>query len=541
MSDRSTTLTDPPELLRLVGVGRTTVPHLLRARTAASPERPFLTWSGQRWSYREALKEARQFSGWILSTSQAPLDQPRRIASFLCNCPEAVWTWLGSLLSGAIYVPLNRAHRGHILKNMLSRSRAEILVTDMEGMSLLPDLTTTTVREILVIESRVKTTQHGPASVVSWDTVGRANPEDGPDRQPSDTAEVMFTSGTTGLGKAVALSHNQLCRGSAWVAWSLEMTENDVIHGWLPLFHIAGQLDMVLAMIVAGGCINLQPTFSRSRFWEQVGAADATLFIGFSNVLEILWGLPAQPNEATNSLRAGIIGRIPPAMHTSFEKRFGVRLYDVYGMTEMDPIALPLPSQTCPTGSVGMPNPDFEIAILDDDDCAVSPQITGQIAFRPCVPDVMVKFYEDDEAAFAEVTRGGWFHTGDLGLLDESGFLYFVERCGDVIRRRGENISPSEVESTLLRHPAVQECVAVGVPLSFGEEDVKIIVVSVEGVTLEPVVLRKWCVERMAAFMVPRYIEMVDRLPRAPTGKVQKALLIEVNSQTFDSDRGTSK
>ena len=540
MSDRSTIVTDPPELLRLVGEGRTTVPRLLRARTAESPERPFLTWSDQQWTYREALKEVRQFSGWILSTGQVSFEQPRRVVSFLSNCPEAVWTWLGSLLSGATYIPLNRAHRGQVLQNMLIRSRSEILVTDEEGLDYLPDLTTTSVRTVLVVESKTKINQHGPADVVSWNAVERANPGDGPDRQPGDTAEVMFTSGTTGLAKAVVLSHNQLCRGSAWVAWSLEMTEYDVIHGWLPLFHIAGQLDMVLATIVAGGCINLQPTYSRSRFWEQVEAAGATLFIGFSNVLEILSGLPANPNDAANSLRAGIIGHIPPSLHAPFEARFGVRLYDVYGMTEMDPLSFPMPSQTCPVGSVGKPSPDIEIAIMEEDQI-VSSHSVGQIVFRPRIPDVMISSYEGDEAAFVEATVGDWFHTGDLGRFDESGYLYFVERRGDAIRRRGENISSFEIEHTLSSHPAVHECVAVGVPSNVGEEDVKIIVVPVTGATLEPMTLRTWCVGRMAAYMVPRYIELVDSLPREQTGKVQKQRLIEISSNTFDSEKATDK
>ena len=537
MIDNSETLTDPPGLGNLVGKSRTTVPQMLRARTAATPENLFLIWNDRRWSYADALDEARQFSGWVLSTSSKTPNEPIRVASYLTNCPQAVWVWLGTAVSGATYIPINRAHRGDILQDMLARSRAEVLVTEEAGLDQLPNLSATLIRVILVVDTHTRMNQCGPASVVTWDAVARATAMDGPNRQPGDPIEIMFTSGTTGRSKAVVLSHNQLCRGSAWIAWSLEMTENDVIHGWLPLFHIAGQLDMVLPMIVMGGCVALQPTFSRTRFWNQVNTVSATLFIGFSNLLEILWQLPQRPDDAASSLRAGIIGRIPPGLHRPFEKRFGVSLFDVYGMTEMDPLALPMAGQDYPAGSAGKPNPDFEVAILADDDRPISPPAVGEIVFRPRVPDVMAMSYEGDDAAFISASRNLWFHTGDLGRFDEAGFLYFIERRSEAIRRRGENISSFEIERTLLSHPAVQECAAVGVPSSMDEQEVKIVVIPAVGNTLEPEALRAWCAERMAAFMVPRYIEIVDALPRSPTGKVQKLLLRDVSSKTFDADK----
>jgi crotonobetaine/carnitine-CoA ligase len=499
----------PPPVESLLGAGRATVGQLLAARRASTPDRPFLTWEEQSWTYAEGLAEAERFSGWLLREAREEI----RVASFLPNRPEAVWAWLGTLLAGDVYVPLNRAHRGPVLHDMLVRAGAEVLVTDREGLALLPR--DVHARVVLV---------DGP----DWAAVRAGEARTRPATDPAAAAELLYTSGTTGRSKAVVLRHNHLVRGAGWVAWSLGLTPDDVVHAWLPLFHIGGQLDMALSFIVAGGSIALQPTFSRSRFWEQVDRAGATCFIGFSNVLEILWSLPPRPGEHETTLRAGIMGGIPPALHRPFEERFGVHLHDVYGMTEAEPLALPHPGATAPVGAAGPANPDFEVVVLDENGVPLAPGRDGRIAFRPRVADVMAVTYEGDEEAFEASQLNGWFQTGDLGRMDEAANVFFIDRLKHAIRRRGENISSFELERIVVGHEAVAECSAIGVPSDLGEEDVKVVVALEEGAELEPEALRAWCADRMAAFMVPRYVEIVDELPRGPTGKVEKQKLRSV-------------
>lgn len=513
---------NPLELL--VGSATATIPELLAARVQSTPEAQFLRWHGRVWNYLQALEEARRFSGWALEMAFATRG-PKRIASFLPNRPEAVWTWFGSLLSGAVYVPLNRAHRGEILVDMIARSGAEILVTDVEGRELLPPIEGTDIRTLLVIDAADEYSGGDEIRQASWAEVSNARELQGPLAQPEDVAELIYTSGTTGRSKAVLIPHNYLCRGAGWVAWSLGMQPDDVMHAWLPLNHIGGQIDSILALVVAGGSCALYPTFSRSRFWVEVEESGATVFVGFSNVAQMLWSLPERDSDRACSLRAGIIGGIPPELHRRFEERFGVRLFDVYGMTEAEPLVLPSPRLEYPVGSCGIPNPDMDVVILDEDDNQVAPGEIGEIAFRPRVPDVMTRGYEGDAAATLSAMRNLWFHTGDLGRKDGDGFIYFVERKKHAIRRRGENISSFELEQIVARHPAVAECCAVGVPSPLGDEDVKIVVVPRSGVAIDPVELHAWCGEQMAAFMVPRYIEVMEQLPRSAIGKVAKESL----------------
>ncbi len=503
-------------LLDLVPAEEATVPALLAARAERTPEVPFLRWRGESWSYHEAWEEALRFAAWV---ERRRAGAAMRVASFLPNCPEALWAWLGTLAAGATYVPLHREHRGEILADMIRRSRAQLLVTDPEGAADLPGLA------------------GWPVEVVhpDWAEVRTIEPAQPADPRPGDLAELMYTSGTTGRAKAVELSHNQLCRGAGWVARLLELAEDDVFHAWLPLYHVAGQADVVLPTVIGGGTVALYPTFSRSGFWDQVAESGSTILIGFPNLYELLHSLPPREDDARNSLRAGVGAAMPVRFVADFEARFGVRLHNVYGMTEAEPMLLPEPGVRTPARSCGRANPDLEVAVLASDGHRVAAGAVGEIACRPRVPDVLTSGYEGDPEATAAAMRDGWFHSGDLGRVDADGFFYFVDRIKHSIRRGGESISSSELEAVVAGHPAVAEVCAIGVPSPLGEEDVKVVVVPVAGAVLDPAALRAWCRGRMAAFMLPRYVEVVAALPRAQTGKVMKEELREVGAGTWDA------
>jgi crotonobetaine/carnitine-CoA ligase len=511
----------PPRnpLAELLPDAAATVPALLGARVERTPTAPFLRWDGRAWSYREGWDEALRFAAWAGRFGDGG---PARIASFLPNRPEALWAWLGTLAAGATYVPLNRAHRGEILADMIARSGARALVTDAAGLADLPDLSGTAVETVLT----------------DWDEVRALAPAPPAAPRPADLAELMYTSGTTGRSKAVELSHNQLCRGAGWVAWSLGAGAADVFHAWLPLFHIAGQVDTVLPTVIGGGSVALYPTFSRSRFWDQVEESGASLFIGFANVAQLLYSLPSRSGEAETTLRAGVTGAMPARLSVDFEARFGVRLHDVYGMTEIEPMILPEPGVVTPAGSCGRPNPDLEVVVLGPDGAPVAIGEIGEIACRSRVAAVLSGGYEGDPEASAEATRDGWFHSGDLGRVDGDGFFYFVDRIKHSIRRRGENISSWELETVVGSAPGVAECCAVGVPSPLGEEDVKVVVAAEAGAELDPAELHDWCRGRMAAFMVPRYIGVVAALPRADTGKVMKEELRALERGIWDAEAG---
>ncbi|NMO02234.1 ATP-dependent acyl-CoA ligase [Gordonia sp. TBRC 11910] len=523
-------MTNPVETL--TGVTHPSVPELFSARVRQTPDALFLRHEGRTWSYTDALAEIQSVAGWLPSVG----DSPARVAGFLPNRPEAVWAWLGTLYAGAAYVSLHRAHRGAVLHDMITRSKAEVLVTDAEGLADLPDLAGTAVHTVVVAgdwsgEHRLQSV------VVGWDRAAAdATPghTSEPVRDGAAIAGIIYTSGTTGRSKAVPLQHSHLTRGAGWVCDTLGLTGADVLHMWMPLYHIAGQLDALLAIVVAGGSVAQYPTFSASKFWDQVAESGATVFGGFTNVLEILSSSDAPPDGAT--LRVGVAGGIPPALHRPLEERLGVRLYDVYGMTEAEPILLPPSGERVPPGSCGRPNPDLTVALLDADGNRCPTGTVGEISVRANIPGVMTPGYDGDDAAWRAATTDGWFRTGDFARQDSDGYFFFVDRVKHAIRRRGENVSSWELEQIVGGHPGVEECCAVGVPAALGGHDIKLVVAPTYGIDLDPAELSRWCTEHMAAFMRPRYIEIVTDLPRNDVGKVLKTELSGLGATVWDSD-----
>jgi carnitine-CoA ligase len=529
---------DPFKLSALVGGPTCTLDQLLRAGAERDGDAILLRTSARTWTYSESLQEAQSFANWASSTVAWTDNEPRRIVSFLPNRPEVMWVWFGSMFAGSVYVSLNYQQRGPVLLDMLRRSGARLLVTDREGLELLPELGGTSIERILLAEDTSAKASHHETPCHGWQEVdnvpgGLAQP----DWEASNPAQLLFTSGTTGRSKAVVLSHTQLIRGAGWAADAVELDETDVVHTWLPLFHIGGQVDAVLATMIGGGTVALFPTFSRSRFWEEVESVGATILVGFENVLRLIESLPPRPNDQACSLRAGIVGGVPLDLRQTFEKRFGVKLHEAYGMTEVEPVAFQ--SRESPPGSVGRPRPDLDVAIVNPADETVAPEVLGEIVVRPRRPDIVFRGYEGDDAATLGATGNLWYHTGDLGTMDADGYLYFKDRLKHTIRRRGENISIWELESTAARHPDVLEVAVTAVRSELGEDDVKFVLVARPHTELDPGRFRDWCRRHMASFMLPRFIEVVDSVPRLPTGKVDYQTLAEGGGKMvdFESDR----
>lgn len=525
----------PASLLRLLNAGHGTIPEAMTARTALTPDRPFLHWERHTWTYREAVAMAHGVGGYFRKMTTP--DRPR-VATFLGNCPEAMWTWLGAMFSGKVLVPINRKHRGTLLADMLSRSGASLLVTDATALNeIAPELLAAFEAVVIVGDLPVE-----PTPSMKWERIAPFQEAqcDGMSRwapiRSSDVACVMFTSGTTGRSKAVPILHNQYVRGAARLVDAYQLTADDVFHNWLPLFHLAGQLHMTMTAILCGGAVALQPTFSVSRFWEEIELHGCSVLCGFASILHFIESLPPRVQDAASSLRVGIFAGIPPTLHDRFERRFGMRLDENYGMTEIDPITYPEPGVEPPEASCGRPSADVELAIVDDNDQLLPAGQLGEIVVRPRAPDVLTPGYDGDERASMRTFRNLWFHTGDFGALDDRGFLYFKGRAEHYIRRRGENVSVAELEAIILTHTAISECAAVGVASELGEEDIKIVVALHPGCTISAAELWDYAAARMAAFMRPRYIEFVGQLPRGELGKVRISDLRQLSERTWGAD-----
>ncbi|HXG65497.1 MAG TPA: AMP-binding protein, partial [Blastocatellia bacterium] len=295
----------------------------------------------------------------------------------------------------------------------------------------------------------------------------------------------------------------------------------DILYTCLPLFHVNAQVCTVLSAMLFDARVAMYEHFSASAFWDEIRRSRATVFLALGAMGNILYKAPPRPDDRKNHVRLAMVVP-PPEDLERFEQRFGLRVvYETFGMTEgvVTPPAIAEPRRL---GCCGRPAADTEVRIVDEDDLPLAPRQVGEIVMRTREPYTMMSGYYKMPEATLEAFRNLWFHTGDLGYLDEDGFLYFVGRKKEAIRRRGENISAFEVEAIVNRHPAVLESAAIPVPSELGEDDVKIVVVLREGGQLSPEELLRFCEERMAYFMVPRYVEFRDSLPRTPTQRVEK-------------------
>jgi crotonobetaine/carnitine-CoA ligase len=363
------------------------------------------------------------------------------------------------------------------------------------------------------------------------------------DAQPTWNAPacILYTSGTTGPSKGVVVTQHYLVTAARIVADAYGLTASDVTYGAVPLFHFSGMLGSVLAAVVAGSTAVVDRRFSVSATWERVRRYNATGVIAVGSMILMLWSLP-EADDPKLRLLAG--APIPAELHKRIQERYGCGIVTMYGMTEAFPLAVWNVGDDAVPGSAGRISPLFDLRIFDDDDAEVAIGEPGEIVCRPLAPHVMFEGYHGNADATVAQWRNGWFHTGDFGRIDANGILFFVDRKKDAMRRRGENISSYEVEQSVLKHPAVADVAAHAVPSEFGEDDVKICVVlraQEDGVVRErvtPEELLAHCVERMPRFAVPRYIELVEDLPRNAVGRVLKYVLRErgVTPQTWDRE-----
>lgn len=525
----------------LVNIG-----SVFAARVRETPDAPFVIFDCTTWTYAEAYLEAERFARFVRETS---IDGGTpRVVSYLTNSARAVFAWLGTQLAGGVYVPLNRSQRGHVLHDMVERSGANVLVAeDIETAEALLAAVDGAVPVVLTEMTDGATVKTDDLTWFAWSELAESDGSAGDpvDRRPGDLAGILYTSGTTGRSKGVMMTHAQYCRGGAHVAESLGLTSADIAHLWVPLFHVAGQVDLAMAHMVVGGALAIFPTFSRSRFADQIRETGATVSLLFPALLRGLLNDHQHEGVVSSPLRSVIAAHVPEGLGGPFESVFQARLYDVYGMTEAEPLASPHWSETTPSGSCGRPNPDFELAIVDEDDRVLPSGTYGEVVARPVVPHVLSPGYEGDDTHTLLSRRNLWFHTGDLGMIDENGFVYFKERMGNAIRVKGENVSAWEVEREVLRYGSIRECAAIGISNPDGEHDIKLVVVWVDGRSHEHSLdeveaLHEWCTVELATFMVPRYVEVRTELPYTETAKVKRSELRDIDSSVVWDSRNVN-
>ncbi len=517
--------------------GDRVLPRLLRRRAAERPDREFLRIEdGPAETFSQVLAAAERIAGQLAGLGVGPGDLVPLMAE---TSAQSVHAWLGVNLAGAADVPLNTAYRGASLAHAVSLCRARVMIADRsflpriaEVAADLPALETV----VLLGDAAAAAGLPGRADLAGLRVVPLAAVPDGPGPGGTgldgaltyrDTASVLFTSGTTGPAKGVIMTHAQTYAIAQEIVDGLRVTGRDIFYCFHPLFHMT-RFGSVYTALLAGCPVVLDRRFDAAAFLDRARRYGATATIGHGPMLEAIYRQPERPDDADNPLRTILTAPLPARIAADFERRFGVRAIDTWGMTEVTCVTM-RPYQTpLRPGSCGRPRDDLlEVRIVDPETDEVLPAgQVGEITVRPRQPWVVMQGYLGMPGLTVAAWRNFRFHSGDFGYLTPDGYLYFAERSGDRIRRRAENVSADDIESAAASYPRVRECAAVGVASEFeGDDDIKLCVVLAPGPPLDEAGLIRHLVQRLPHYMVPRYLEVLPGLPRTPTGKVQRQLL----------------
>jgi len=421
--------------------------------------------------------------------------------------------WLALTTLGAVAVTVNPRSAPAELAGIAGQVAPRALITD-NGLTSL--VTSAGLAESLVLDCDELVDAAAAA----------ASPGDLPDvARPGDVAVLIPTSGTTGRSKLVMQTHRAYALAGEGFPFWMELTATDRLLTCLPLFHINAPAYSVMGSLACGAGLVLQSRFSASRFLDAARRHGATEFNAIGAMLEVLMRQPERPDDADTPLRLCYTGPAPERdRQLEMEHRFGLRIVVGYAMSE-SPYGLIWARGTRPYGTLGSvrQHPVLgtinEARVVGDDGDAAGEGETGEIELRN---PVLTPGYLGMPEETAALIHDGWLRTGDLATVDGAGIYTFVGRKKEVLRRRGENLSPLEVEEVLQAHPAVLECAVVGVPSELSEDEVKAFVVAANGVVPDFAELRIFAAARLAAYKVPRYWQLIDELPRTPTARVAK-------------------
>jgi crotonobetaine/carnitine-CoA ligase len=494
---------------------------LLRERAEASADDLFVRFVDEDVSFSQMLERAEAAARALAA---AGIGRGDRLALMLPNCLEFLELWFGASLLGAVLVPVNTALRGEGLRYPLEHAKPSLLVIDAPLADVVAEALGPSSPPILVRRESSTGEQDDLGS-----TLAGAHPEVSLwEAAPDELASILYTSGTTGPPKGVMNCHNAyVTAGREFAVETVRARADDVLYTSLPLFHINAQSLTTMGSLISGRPMVLSPRFSASRFFDEIRENGATVFNYIGAMLTMLWKQPERDTDAANPVRLAVGGAAPAELWPSFEQRFGCTILEIYGLTESACFCLSSPPEKIRVGRVGTPVSWSEVRIEGPDGDEAEPGTAGEICIRSKLPEVMFQGYFANPTATEEAWRGGWFHSGDRGEVDADGYVAFVDRLKDSIRRRGENISSYEVERAVNSHPAVAESAAVAVPSELGEDEVMIVVVPVPGEELEPADLIEFCGTRVASFMVPRFVRIVPELPKTGTERVRKFVLRE--------------
>lgn len=455
---------------------------------------------GTTYSWISVLNRAEEFARGLIA--EGPRIEGGVVAMLVDNSLDFVVAFFGSMRVGALPVALSTELRGMSLERALVTTQAEIVI---KGRSV-EDFSTD--RPVRTVDDLVREANNQP------DIALPPPPDD-----PLAPALLMMTSGTTGASKAILYSHAAAIRWIDLTVWNLGYNQRDVVYTCLPLNHIAGLLCEFGAALTVGADLVVAPRFSVSTYWDDIVEHGITKTNTLGSITALLCHAPHHPAERRHKLVMVRRSGINRELTLEFETRFGVRTTEMYGMSDAGPITA-VPPDTHMVDTCGRLTPGLEARLVDSNGGICEGE--GELQVKPERAGVLPMGYwrgRDHLDAFTD----GWFATGDLMAVNSDGWYRFVARAKDVIRRSGENLAPIDIETAILEHPDVEDVAAYAVPAEFGEDDVMVSLVVVDGHELDLAVLRQFLSSRLPYYALPRYVRIVPELPRTATAKVRVA------------------
>lgn len=511
----------------------------LSIATAICPDRDCIVFEDKRFTYAQTNERVNQLAHALINLGVAKSD---RVGVLAVNCNQYVEAYFASAKVGAIFVPLNFRAKAEELKYLINRAEIKILVIESRYLETISPIKAQlpTVTHYICIDSKQELCYEDLIASQSTDDVII-------DIDDNDITILMFTSGTTGQPKAVPLGHD------AFVTYALENVEPanpDIAERTIltvPLYHVAG-IQALLPSIYGGRTLIMMRQFELKEWMETVQKEHATRAMLIPTMLKWIIDSPDFHTYDLSSLNVITYGAAPmpfEIIKKAIEMMPQVQFINGYGQTESaSTLTILGPEDHRITGteeekakkwkrlqsSIGRPLPDVSIRIVNDEGNVVPPHTVGEINAKG--PRIMKGYWGDEQKTAQALTKDGWLRTGDLGYLDEDGYLYLAGRADDLIIRGGENISPEEVEEVLNSHPKIEESVVIGIPdPEFGEQPVSYVVLK-EGETASTEEIIEFCRERLAPFKRPRNVMFIDSLPRNPLGKILRKKLREEYAQS---------
>ena len=506
-----------------------TIPGLLERAAQRDPGGIWLRTDDLQLTFAET---AGRVSGVAAELAEAGIGRGDLVVLTARTTPEYLLSWLALAALGAVTVPVNPASAAAELGGLLRQVRPRAVLTDPGLYQVLDEAAAADepARAVLNVQRLAAGRTGRPLSDLPPAQV-----------RPDDLAVLIPTSGTTGRSKLVMQTHRAYTMAAEGFPFWMELTATDRLMTSLPLFHINAPIYSVLGSLVCGAGLVLVPRFSASGFLDSARRHGATEFNAIGAMLEILMRQPERPEDADNPLRLCYAGPAPERdRHEQIERRFGIRIVIGYAMSE-SPYGLIWPRGQRPYATLGAVRQhpylgtinEAKVAAPADADfpadgeragapsgAALGPGETGEILLRN--PAITPGYWGMPEETAAILTADGWLHTGDLATVNDDGTYTFVGRCKEVLRRRGENLSPLEVEEVLDSHPAVLESAVIGVASELTEEELKAFVVAAPGAEIDLGDLYRYAAERLSAFKVPRFWQVITELPRTPTQRIAK-------------------